>query len=102
MIGGISNKSWFRPALMLGSLLLPFFVISGYLFATRRTYGIASTSGDYLAIAVSVAAGLLLIALYPTRLANRLRWGILFIPISVACLWFYALIFVCVVFGDCL
>jgi hypothetical protein len=80
----------------LGALALPFIVQTAYL--ARR----GSAKGDWVALLIAVLAGAICILGLPTRVWLRAVLVVLYIPVVVALIAVYSLMWVCLVQGDCL
>ena len=85
---------------LAATLSAPIVVISVELGITRHL-NLGSTDWDYVGWVLSLIAGLCCLWRLPVSIAKRAWFTVAFIPVATALLWFYALLFVCGVFGDC-
>jgi hypothetical protein len=85
---------------LAATLSAPIIVISVELWITRH-FNLGSTNWDWIGLALSLIAGLCCLWRLPVSVTKRVWLAIVFIPIITVLLWFYALLFVCGVFGDC-
>jgi hypothetical protein len=81
----------------------PVLVLSVALSVTRRL-SLDGALWDYTGVALSVAAGLGCLWRLPSGVSflSRAWLAVLYVPAAVGLLMLYSLLFVCVVFGDCL
>lgn len=80
--------------------LLPFVVLSCYLFFSRWPTRWFTTASDYAGFIVSIVTGLAFIVTLPIHLIYRIASSFFYVFIFWYILAFYALEFVGVVFGD--
>ena len=86
--------------MILGATLSPFVICSAILlFFRSATFG---TSVPIILFAVCVLSGIPFLSYLLATWRARVIAVVLYIPVVAVCLWFYALHFVCHVFGDCL
>lgn len=86
------------------ALFAPFLISTSYLWLSR-TYALWSQQNgipDFVAFAVSIAAGLLGIVVLPIDRISRAVLATVYIPISIYALLIWTLTFVCSQFGACL
>jgi hypothetical protein len=88
--------SWLAAA-----IIAPFVVMSVELLLTRNS-NILAPGSDIIGLGLAIIAGLCCLWQLPTNVRKRALLTVVFVPIAVATLVFYSLVFVCIVFGDCL
>jgi hypothetical protein len=81
-------------------LFVPFLVISGYLLVSR--IGNLNRSFDYIAFGISLLGGLPFSFRFADRTSVRIAISILYFIVGWVLLTFYAVLFVCIVFKDCI
>jgi len=84
------------------ALVIPICVESVYLYHTRLPVRSFTETTDDLSAVLSIALGYVFVFFIPSSLRARVAIGLLYLPIMVGILLFYALWFVCFVCGDCL
>ena len=90
----------FRTALCaLGSVFLPFLLMTAYLIAIPRD---PSSGRDWTALILAITAGLLCIWLLPIDRIQRVGLAVVYVPSAVLLLFLYSLMFVCSGYHDCL
>ena len=80
----------------------PFALMSTYLFFTRTKAGSFSTRSDYVAFAVSLIVGLLLIGLTKFQTRWKFLIFIVFAGLVPPMLFGYTFAFLCAAYQDCL
>jgi hypothetical protein len=85
---------------LVGAATAPFVVASAYLFFTRWPSYRFTTFSDYAALAISVLAGAVFVAVLPIRPHQRVLSLFFYVPILAMVLFFYTFWFVGVVFHD--
>jgi hypothetical protein len=83
------------------AILSPFAVVSVELLLTRH-FNNRAAGWDYAGIGVALIIGLFCLWRIPISKLNRLVLCSIFTPIAIGALVYYAILFVCVVYGDCL
>lgn len=91
-----------RLSVVIGATIGPVVLVSAYLVFTRWPHSIFTTFSDYAAITVSVAFGAACLLRLAWPLSARLLALLFYLPTLWLLLGFYCLLFVCVVFRDCL
>ena len=89
-------------ASVIGALAAPILVFSIYLTLSRWPNRTFSAASDYGFLGISIIAGLICGWFLPVRHEIRIPILIVYAIILAYCLSYYGLVFVCVVFGDCL
>jgi hypothetical protein len=69
---------------------------------TRHYNFRAPAAWDYAGLALSMIAGLCCLWQLPISEQKRVLLTVVFVPVGIFVLVFYALFFECVVFGDCM
>jgi hypothetical protein len=85
---------------LLGATVAPFVVATAYLFFTRWPSYRFTTFSDYAALAVSVLAGAVFVAVLPIRPHQRVLSLFFYVPLLAMVLFFYTFWFVAAVFHD--
>jgi hypothetical protein len=85
---------------LFAAALAPFVVASVYLIFSRWPSYRFTTFSDFTCLGVSVFVGALFVATLPIRLQHRVFWLLIYIPVVVAMLALFALVFIAVVFHD--
>jgi ABC-type multidrug transport system fused ATPase/permease subunit len=85
---------------LVGAALAPFVVATAYLFVTRWPSYRFTTFSDYAALAVSVLAGTVFVAVLPIRPRQRVLSLFFYVPLLAVVLFFYTFWFIAVVFHD--
>ena len=86
----------------LGALFGPFVIASIYLWFSRWPDRSWTAASDYLALVVSIVGGLLALWSLPMSVGRRAVVSVIYVPVMGALLIYWALGFVCIVFGNCL
>lgn len=86
---------------LAATIAVPFIVMSVELLITRH-FNSGSAGWDYAGLALSLVAGLFCLWRLPVSITKRAWLTVAFVPVGIAVLMFYSLLFVCAVFGDCL
>ena len=87
---------------VIGALTTPILVFSIYLALSRWPNRIFSAASDYVFFGISIVTGLICGWFLPVRHEIRIPILIAYAIILAYSLPYYGLVFVCVVFGDCL
>jgi hypothetical protein len=86
---------------LIAAIAAPFLVLSMELLLTRH-FNTRAADWDYVGMGVSLIAGLCCLWKLPTNVVNRVILTIIYVPFGIALVFYYSLVFVCIVFGDCL
>jgi hypothetical protein len=89
-------------ALVIAAMAIPTVAFSIFIVITRHFESLASAFSDYVALALSIALGLLFVWQLPLSIGSRIV--ICFFGSIAMAVWlfFYGFAFVCTVYGDCL
>ncbi len=82
------------------AIVLPFAVLSAYLFFSRWPSYRFTTFSDYAGLVASVLVGVAFVATMPVRTQVRALSLLIYVPVLCVLLFFYCLLFVGVVFGE--
>jgi hypothetical protein len=85
---------------LVGAAIAPFVVASGYLIFTRWPSYRFTTFSDYAALAISVLAGAIFVAVLPIRPVQRALTLLFYVPLLATVLFFYTFWFIAVVFHE--
>lgn len=85
---------------LVGAAIAPFVVASAYLFFTRWPSYRFTTLSDYTALAISVLAGAVFVAVLPIRPHQRVLSLFFYVPLLAVALFFYTFWFIAVVCHD--
>ena len=85
---------------LIGAALVPFAMISGYLFFTRWPSYQFTTFSDYAGLAVSVLAGAVFVAILPLRPLQRLLSLVCYVPLLTILLVYYTFWIIALFFHD--
>ena len=84
---------------LAATILAPVGVISAYVLLTRH-FNIKATYWEYVGFGVSIISGLCCLWKLPTSVLNRIWLTIVFVPVGLALLAWYELLFANAVFGE--
>jgi hypothetical protein len=98
----MEQRSCYRGILWrsIAAAVVPFAVLSAYLFFSRWPSRGFTGFSDYVALAGSVAVGIVFIVILPIRPAARFVWSIIYVLSIPFLLVYYCFFFVGVVFGN--
>jgi|ERR1017187_1899987 hypothetical protein len=85
---------------LAATLLAPIFIISVELLFEDH-FNVHAAGWYYAGFALSLIAGLFCLWRLPLSITKRAWLTVAFVPVGTALLWFYSLLFVCAVLGDC-
>jgi hypothetical protein len=83
---------------ILGSIFLPFGIVWLYLLMGN----LRSPTGDWLAMALGIAAGLVCIVFFPYRTWHRVLLGVIYMLAMFPALFLFASMLVCDRYHNCL
>ena len=86
--------------LLFGAATAPFVLASAFLFFTRWPSYRFTTFSDYAALAVSVLAGAVFVAVLPISSHQRILSLFIYVPLLAMMLIFYTFWFIAVIFHD--
>lgn len=86
---------------LAGAAVLPFLVTWAYLYASRST-GTGAEVLDLLVLGTCVAVGAFSVAALPASKTVRAFLLLLYVPALFVGLFYFAVAYVCMKFGDCL
>jgi hypothetical protein len=89
--------SWLAAA-----IIAPFILMSVEAWLNYHFKFVGAVWWGYAELALPVIVGLFCLWQLPVSKMKRAILTIVFVPVSIGALIYYALIFACVVFGDCL
>jgi hypothetical protein len=87
---------------LLLSLIAPLVITSLYLTVTRWPSRWFTETSDYSALGFSILVGVFGITMFPWSVTKKFISVIFYTPVAIVFIGYYALSFVCIVFGDCL
>ena len=87
---------------VLGAVLVPFIIVTVYLYASRWPERVWTEGSDTAAWVVSVALGIMFVVRLPVRLWVCAVLAALYVPVISVLLFVYAANLVCAAFGDCM
>ena len=85
---------------LVGSVVVPLFAVSIYLWFSRWPTRRFSTTSDYPAFAVCIAIGLVFVVGLPIRLWLRVLAVVVYVPLVYTLPFLSSLLFVGLAFGD--
>jgi hypothetical protein len=68
--------------------------------SVARPFHFSGERWDIASLALSIIAGLCCLWRLPVSTTKRVWFTVVFVPVGIALLMFYSLLFVCAVFGD--
>jgi hypothetical protein len=86
---------------LAAAIIAPFIFMSVEILLTCSLH-LVGAAWFYAELALPVIMGLFCLWQSPVSKMKRVSMTIVFVPVSIGALVFYALVFVCTVFGDCL
>ncbi len=100
------NRFWQNPGVrtsiaVLGAVVLPFFLLTGYV-ASATTQNDRNFRGEEIAQWLSILVGVGFVFLLPIRLPLRIAFAVLYILPMYAVLFCWMILFVCGRFNACL
>ncbi len=88
--------------LFAGIFITPLFVNTVYLILSRWPVRRFTVASDWTFFVLSIAVGVFCVTRCPLPVISRVAWSLLYTLFAGWFLLFYNLIFVCMVFKDCL